>query len=78
MQLHGLTLEQMIMCDQIWACNTQADILAWFDQLEDGEKFQAWSLIQLMTIEQLDTATEHMQASDMILAEEIISQIKGQ
>jgi hypothetical protein len=78
MELKGLTPEQMAMCDEIWACETQEDIMSWFDQLEDGEKFEAWSLIQLMTIEQLDMETSHMQLSEMIESEQIISKLKGQ
>jgi hypothetical protein len=78
MELKGLTTEQMIMCDQIWACETQEDIMDWFYQLEDGEKFEAWSLIQLMTIEQLDLETSHMQLSEMTEAQQIISELKGQ
>jgi hypothetical protein len=78
MELKGLTPEQMSMCDMIWACETQEDIMDWFYQLEDIEKFEAWSLIQLMTIEQLDMETSHMQLSEMIEAEQIISKLKGQ
>jgi len=48
MQIEGLTPLQRELADQIWACESQEDVLALFDSLPKRLKVQAYVVYQMI------------------------------
>lgn len=74
MQLHGLNSVQIEMCTQIWSMDTEQELLEWFYALPDPMKFDAHAMINLIMAEEIDRVVEQQSPSDMLQAQEVLSQ----
>jgi len=73
MQLHGLTPQQVKLCNDIWGMDTEEELMEWFYSLPDSLKFEAHAMINLMLFEEIDQVVAGQAPADMIQAQKILS-----
>jgi hypothetical protein len=73
MQLHGLTPEQVKLCNDIWGMDSEQELMEWFYSLPDSLKFDAHAMINLMMFEEIDQVVAGQSPSDMQQAQEVLS-----
>lgn len=73
MQLHGLSAQQIEMCDQIWSMDTEEELMEWFYSLPDALKFEAHAMINLMFFEEIDQVVAGQSPADMLQAQQVLS-----
>ena len=70
----GLTLEQKIICDKIWACDSEQEVNDLIDSYEEPARGQARTLKALIVLECMD---EHIvDWADCDQARNILDQIR--
>lgn len=73
MQLHGLTAQQIEICNKLWGMETEDEVLEWFDTLPQNLKFEAHLILSLILLEQLDETVAQMSELEMIESQEVLS-----
>jgi hypothetical protein len=73
MQLHGLTPEQVKLCNDIWGMDSEQELMEWFYSLPDSLKFEAHAMINLMMFEEIDQVVAGQSPGDMQQAQEVLS-----
>lgn len=73
MQLHGLTPEQVELCNSIWGMDSEEELMEWFYSLPDSLKFEAHAMINLMFFEEIDQVVAGQSAADMVQAQQVLS-----
>ena len=71
-QIHGLNLAQRKMCDKIWSMDGTEELMEWFDSLTMTQKFQAYCMIELISLEVM----EQDELGDMKQARSLINRIR--
>ena len=73
MQLHGLTPEQVQLCNEIWGMESEAELMEWFYSLPDSLKFEAHAMINLMFFEEIDHVVAAQSPAEMLQAQQVLS-----
>lgn len=73
MQLHGLTQQQIDICNELWSMQSESEVMEWFDSLPDMLKFEAYAMINLIMYEEIDQIVSQQSASDMHQAQKVLS-----
>ena len=71
-QIENLTAEQYAMLDQLWNFSSQDEYLEWYENLEDTDRQQAFTLMRLLAYEVL----EHKVDAYREQARELIAQFR--
>lgn len=72
-QIHGLNSAQRKMCDKIWSMDGTEELMEWFDSLTMSQKFQAYCMIELITLEVMDQE----ELGDMKQARALINRVRS-
>lgn len=71
-RIENLTAEQYAMLDQLWNFSSQDEYLEWYENLEDTDRQQAFTLMRLLAYEVL----EHKVDAYREQARELIAQFR--
>jgi len=74
MLIQGLTLNQKMLLDEMWKCETQEDLQYWQSTLDHEDAFEVGKLVELVCVEALDEVMD----DDMTEAHDVIARIQEQ
>ena len=61
MKIEGLTKQQVQICDALWACDTDDDMLIYIRSLPKRLQQEAAVLVDMMILEAIDEQVESME-----------------
>lgn len=73
--MQGLTERQQILHNIIKSCQDQNEVMLWFYSLDAEDKMDAWTIIQMMMLDEIDSVVDSQPRTKMVQSQQVIDRI---